>query len=81
MLAHKASAEGIVAAEAIAGKDVRRPDPDRIPACVYCRPEVATIGLSEEEAKRRGIETKVATFPFTALGRRSPPGTQKDSSR
>jgi len=69
MLAHKASAEGVVAAEAIAGMDVRRPDPDRIPACVYCRPEVATIGLSEEEAKRRGIEYKTSKFPFTALGK------------
>jgi dihydrolipoamide dehydrogenase len=69
MLAHKASAEGVVAAEAIAGKEVRRPDPDRIPACVYCRPEVATIGLSEDEAKRRGIECKVAKIPFTAVGK------------
>src|SRR3990172_6676848 len=64
MLAHKASAEGVVAAEAIAGKEVRRPDPDRISACVFCRPEVATIGLSEEEAKRRGIDYKVSKFPF-----------------
>jgi dihydrolipoamide dehydrogenase len=69
MLAHKASAEGVAAAEAIAGRDARRPDPDRIPSCVYCRPEVATIGLSEEEARRRGIEYKVAKFPFTALGK------------
>ncbi|RJP19409.1 MAG: dihydrolipoyl dehydrogenase [Deltaproteobacteria bacterium] len=69
MLAHKASAEGVAAAEAIAGMDSRRPDPDRIPSCVYCRPEVATVGLSEEEAKRRGIAYKVSKFPFTALGK------------
>lgn len=69
MLAHKASAEGVAAAEAIAGLDSRRPDPDRIPACVYCRPQVATIGLSEEEAKRRGIAYRVSKFPFTALGK------------
>ncbi len=69
MLAHKASAEGVAAAEAIAGMDSRRPDPDRIPACVFCRPEVATIGLSEEEAGRRGVECKVSKFPFTALGK------------
>jgi dihydrolipoamide dehydrogenase len=69
MLAHKASAEGVAAAEAISGMDSRRPDPDRIPACVYCRPEVATIGLSEEEAGRRGLECKVSKFPFTALGK------------
>ncbi len=69
MLAHKASAEGVAAVEAMAGRDARRPDPDRIPACVYCRPEVATIGLSEEEAGRRRIDFKVAKFPFTALGK------------
>jgi dihydrolipoamide dehydrogenase len=69
MLAHKASAEGVAAAEAISGMDSRRPDPDRIPACVYCRPEVATIGLSEEEARRRGVDYKVSKFPFTALGK------------
>jgi dihydrolipoamide dehydrogenase len=69
MLAHKASAEGVAAVEAIAGMDSRRPDPDRIPACVFCRPEVATIGLSEEEARRRGVEYNVSKFPFTALGK------------
>ena len=69
MLAHKASAEGIAAAEIIAGIEAHRPDPERIPSCVFCRPEVATIGLSEEEAKRRGIPVKVSKFPFTALGR------------
>ncbi len=80
MLAHKASAEGVAAAEAIAGhKDACRPDPDRIPSCVYCRPEVATIGLTEEEAKKRGVECKTAKFPFTALGRRSRPATRTGS--
>ncbi len=69
MLAHKASAEGVAAAEIIAGRPARRPDPDRIPSCVFCQPEVATIGLSEEEAARRGIPCKTSKFPFTALGR------------
>lgn len=69
MLAHEASAEGVAAAEVIAGKEARRPDPDKIPACVFCQPEVATVGLSEEDAARRGIPVKVAKFPFTALGR------------
>lgn len=69
LLAHEASAEGIAAVEMMAGAGGRRPDPDRIPACVYCRPEVATIGLSEEEARRRGIPVKTAKFPFAALGR------------
>lgn len=70
MLAHKASAEGVAAAEAIAGHETaRRPDPDRIPSCVFCRPEVASIGLTEEEAKKRGLDCKTAKFPFTALGK------------
>ncbi len=69
LLAHEASAEGVAAVEMMAGVATRRPDPDKIPACIYCRPEVATIGLSEEEAHRRGIPVKVSKFPFTALGR------------
>jgi dihydrolipoamide dehydrogenase len=69
LLAHEASAEGVAAAEIIAGLTVRPPDRDRIPACIFCQPEVATVGLSEEEAKKRGIPVKVSKFPFTALGR------------
>jgi dihydrolipoamide dehydrogenase len=69
LLAHEASAEGVAAAEMIAGMSTRRPDPEKIAACIYCQPEVATIGLSEEEARRRGIPVKVSKFPFTALGR------------
>ena len=69
LLAHEASAEGVAAAEIIAGHETRPPDRDKIPACIFCQPEVATIGLSEEEAKRRGIKVLVSKFPFTALGR------------
>ncbi|MBI5342177.1 MAG: FAD-dependent oxidoreductase, partial [Deltaproteobacteria bacterium] len=69
LLAHEASAEGVAAVEMMAGTAARRPDPDKIPACIYCQPEVATIGLSEEEARRRGIAVKTSKFPFTALGR------------
>ncbi len=69
MLAHKASAEGVAAAEVIAGRPSRRPESDRIPSCVFCQPEVATLGLTEEEAKGRGIAVRTAKFPFTALGR------------
>ena len=69
LLAHEASAEGVTAAEIIAGLAVRPPDRDRIPACIFCQPEVATVGLTEEEAKKRGIPVKVSKFPFTALGR------------
>ena len=69
LLAHEASAEGVAAAEIISGLTVRPPDRDRIPSCIFCQPEVATVGLSEEEAKKRGIPVKVSKFPFTALGR------------
>lgn len=69
-LAHVAAAEGIAAVEIAAS---RRPpgrlDPLRIPACVYCHPEVATIGLSEEAARERGYDVRVGTFPYRALGR------------
>ncbi len=69
LLAHKASAEGIAAVEIMAG--VREPGFDllAIPACIYCEPEVATVGLSEAEAKARGIEVKVGKFPFRAIGK------------
>jgi len=69
LLAHEASAEGVAAAEIIAGLEARAPDRDRIPACIFCQPEVATVGLSEEEARRRGIAVRTAKFPFTALGK------------
>ncbi|MBI5420527.1 MAG: dihydrolipoyl dehydrogenase [Deltaproteobacteria bacterium] len=69
LLAHEASAEGVAAVEMMAGMGTHRPDPDRIPSCIYCQPEVATVGLSEEEAKLRGIPYKVSKFPFAALGR------------
>jgi dihydrolipoamide dehydrogenase len=65
-LAHVASEEGVVAVEAIAG---RSPEPihyDQVPSCVYSMPEVASVGLGEEEAGRSGRELKVGKFPFTA---------------
>ncbi|MHB8384156.1 MAG: dihydrolipoyl dehydrogenase [Candidatus Binataceae bacterium] len=69
LLAHKASAEGIAAVEIMAG--VREPGFDllAIPGCIYCEPEVATVGLSEADARARGIEVKVGKFPFRALGK------------
>ena len=69
LLAHKASAEGIAAVEIMAG--VREPGFDllAIPGCIYCEPEVATVGLSEADAKARGIEVKVGKFPYRALGK------------
>ena len=68
-LAHVASHEGVVAVEAIAGRDPRPIDYDRIPSCTYCTPEVASIGLSEAEARRRGHDVAVGTFPFSAIGK------------
>ncbi|MFO0837763.1 MAG: dihydrolipoyl dehydrogenase [Phycisphaerae bacterium] len=68
MLAHKASREGIIAAEVIAGKNSVF-DAKAIPAVVYTSPEVAWCGLTEAEAKTKGIEFKVGKFPWGASGR------------
>lgn len=69
-LAHVAAAEGIAAVEIAAGRRAPgRLDPLRIPGCVYCHPEVATIGLTEAAARERGYDVKVGTFPYRALGR------------
>jgi len=69
MLAHKAMAEGVVAAEAIAGRSPRPVDYDNVPSCTYCRPQVASIGLSEAKARTNGREIAVGRFPFTANGK------------
>jgi len=68
-LAHVASREGIVAVEHAAGLDPRPIDYDRIPSCTYCQPEVASVGISEEEARRRGHDVVVGSFPFSAIGK------------
>lgn len=68
MLAHKASKEGIVAAEAIAGHAAEM-DVVAIPAVIFTDPEIATVGMSEGEAKEKGIEVTVGKFPFAANGR------------
>ena len=67
-LAHMATAEGIAAAEFIAGKERAEIDRNFIPSCVYCQPQVASVGLTEEQAKAAGHEIKVGRFPFTASG-------------
>jgi dihydrolipoamide dehydrogenase len=69
LLAHKAMKEGVVAAEAIAGDKSAAFDPVAIPNCVYTDPEVATIGLSEEEAKAAGYDVRIGKFPLLASGR------------
>ena len=68
-LAHKASHEGINVAEQVAGIKVKPIEKDRIPACTYCDPEVASIGLTEKEAIEEGFEFKVGMFPFSANGK------------
>jgi dihydrolipoamide dehydrogenase len=68
-LAHVASHEGVVAVEHAAGGTPRPIDYDKIPSCTYCQPEVASIGLSEAEAKERGHEVACGTFPFAAIGK------------
>jgi dihydrolipoamide dehydrogenase len=69
LLAHKAMAEGVVAAEAVAGKNPRPVDYGNVPSCTYCRPQVASLGLTEAKAKEGGREVAVGKFPFTASGK------------
>jgi dihydrolipoamide dehydrogenase len=69
LLAHKAMAEGVVAAEAIAGRDPRPVDYANVPSCTYCRPQVASIGATEATARANGREVAVGRFPFTANGK------------
>jgi dihydrolipoamide dehydrogenase len=69
LLAHKAMAEGVVAAEAIAGRSPRPLDYTNVPSCTYCRPQVASIGFSEARARENGREVMVGKFPFTANGK------------
>jgi dihydrolipoamide dehydrogenase len=68
-LAHVSSAEGIVAAERIAGQSVRPLNYDHVPGCTYCDPEIGSVGLTEREAQERGFDVRVGTFPFGVLGR------------
>lgn len=68
-LAHVASAEGIVAVEHLCGKDVRPIDYDNIPACTYCTPQVASVGLTEAVARTRYEDVQVGKFPLVANGK------------
>ncbi len=69
LLAHKAMAEGVVAAEAIAGQSPRPVDYGNVPSCTYCHPQVASIGVTEAAARAGGREIAVGKFPFTASGK------------
>jgi dihydrolipoamide dehydrogenase len=68
-LAHKASHEGVIAAEAIAGGHPHAMDPLNIPGCTYCHPQVASVGLTEAKAKDAGYTVKVGKFPFIGNGK------------
>jgi dihydrolipoamide dehydrogenase len=68
-LAHKASHEGIVAVEAIAGLHPHPLDVTNIPGCTYCRPQVASVGLTEAAAKAKGHEVRIGRFPFIGNGK------------
>jgi len=69
MLAHKGSREGVVVAERIAGHTPHPIRYDNIPSVTYCHPEVASIGMTEEQAKEQQLEYQVGKFPFSANGR------------
>ena len=68
-LAHKASHEGMMVAEHIAGKTVHPIKPNTIAGCTYCHPQVASVGLSEAKAKEAGYQVKVGRFPFIGNGK------------
>lgn len=68
-LAHVASAEGITCVEKIAGKNPEPIDYNNLPGCTYCSPEIASVGYTEEAAKKAGYEIKVGKFPYTASGK------------
>ncbi len=73
-LAHVASAEGILCVEKIAGQHVEALDYGNIPGCTYCSPEIASVGLTEAQAKEQGFDIKVGNFPFSASGKASAGG-------
>ncbi|MDS0856947.1 dihydrolipoyl dehydrogenase [Burkholderia pseudomultivorans] len=68
-LAHKASHEGVLCVERIAGLPVHALDPGRIPACTYSHPQVASVGLNERQAREAGRAVRVGRFPFAANGK------------
>jgi dihydrolipoamide dehydrogenase len=69
MLAHTAEAMGVVAAETIAGAETVEINFDMIPRATFCQPQIASFGYSEEQAKEKGYDVKVSTFPFSANGK------------
>ncbi|MBO3116334.1 dihydrolipoyl dehydrogenase [Winogradskyella sp. DF17] len=76
-LAHVASAEGILCVEKIAGQHVDALDYGNVPGCTYCSPEIASVGLTEAQAKEQGFDIKVGKFPFSASGKASAGGNKE----
>jgi len=75
-LAHVASAEGILCVEKIAGEKVEALDYNNIPGCTYSNPEIASVGMTEKQAKEAGYDIKVGKFPFSASGKASASGAK-----
>ncbi|APY00100.1 dihydrolipoamide dehydrogenase [Lacinutrix venerupis] len=76
-LAHVASAEAILCVEKIAGMHVEAIDYGNVPGCTYCTPEIASVGLTEKQAKEKGFDIKVGKFPFSASGKASAGGNKE----
>jgi len=75
-LAHVASAEGILCVEKLAGMHVEKLDYGNIPGCTYASPEIASVGMTEKQAKEAGYELKIGKFPFSASGKASAAGNK-----
>jgi dihydrolipoamide dehydrogenase len=73
-LAHKASHEGVICVEKIAGHSTHPLNKNNIPGCTYCQPQIASVGYTEDAAKEAGYDIKVGKFPFTASGKASAMG-------
>ncbi len=76
-LAHVASAEGIICVEKFCGHNPAPLNYGNIPGCTYCSPEIASVGLTEKQAREKGIEIKVGKFPFSASGKASAAGAKE----
>ena len=68
-LAHKASHEGVICIEKIAEENVHPLDAGKIPSCTYCQPQIASVGMTEQEAKEQGYKVRVGRFPFIGNGK------------
>jgi len=75
-LAHVASAEGIICVEKIAGHHPEPLNYNNIPGCTYCQPEIASVGMTEKQAKEAGYQLKIGKFPFSASGKASASGAK-----